>query len=402
MRAKQTERVVVLGGGYAGMIAALRVAGRARRNALVTVVDPKQHFVQRLRLHQVATGQKVAQPPYQKLLGRKVEFIQGWAEAIDLDRKVVQLSTADRSEVPFDRLIYAVGSTVEPAPLSGAAEHAHSVADAPSARKLDHALHYASDGRTVAVVGGGMTGLEVAAEIATVCPRLSVKLVTRGTAGGWLSDRGREYLRSTLARHGVELVEHSEVRGVASNHLQLADGSDIPAGIIVWCGGFRASSLADTGGLDTDTLGRVVVDRTMRSVSNPEIPAAGHGAATPPFSAGPSLRMCCQVAMPTTAHAADVLIAQIKGREPKDVHFGYLHQPISLGRRDGLIQFVDRADQPKDSILTGRPAAIYKELITAGGLQSIKLERRIPGSTKWPFKEPTTPALLEATATAGK
>jgi len=138
----------------------------------------------------------------------------------------------------------------------------------------------------------------------------------------------------------------------------------------------------------------VVVDRKLRSISHPEILAARDGAVTPPFSAGAPLRMCCLVAMPSGAHAAETLIAQLKDREPEDLHFGHLHQPISLGRRAGLIQFVDRADRPKDSILTGRRAAIYKELITAGGLQSIKLERRLPGSTKWPFKEPTTPSLL--------
>jgi NADPH-dependent 2,4-dienoyl-CoA reductase/sulfur reductase-like enzyme len=82
MRSRQTERVVVVGGGYAGTVAALRLAGRARRRASVTLVDPKDSFVQRLRLHQVATGQKVAQPAYGKLLRRKVAFVKGSAERI--------------------------------------------------------------------------------------------------------------------------------------------------------------------------------------------------------------------------------------------------------------------------------------------------------------------------------
>jgi NADH dehydrogenase FAD-containing subunit len=136
------------------------------------------------------------------------------------------------------------------------------------------------------------------------------------------------------------------------------------------------------------------VDRQLRSISHPKILAAGDGASTPPFSSGAPLRMCCQVAMPSGAHAGDTLVAQLRDREPKELHFGYLHQPISLGRGEGLIQFVDRADRPKDSILTGKRAAIYKELVTAGGLQTIKLERRIPGSTIWPFKEPNSPAPL--------
>lgn len=91
MSRRQGERVVVLGGGYAGTIAALRVAGRARRRASVTLVDPKGTFVQRLRLHQVATGQRVAAPSYAKLLRRKVEFVQDAGEVIDCQRGLIEL-----------------------------------------------------------------------------------------------------------------------------------------------------------------------------------------------------------------------------------------------------------------------------------------------------------------------
>lgn len=297
-----------------------------------------------------------------------------------------------------DRLIYAVGSSVDLSLVPGASEHAHSVRDISAARSLSHALHYAPDGGVVAVVGAGMTGLEVASEIATTYPALDVKLVTSGQVGGWLSERGRQYIHGALDRQGVDLVERVRVRAVEPDRLLLTDGSELPARLIVWCGGFRASELAERSGLDTDGLGRMVVDRTMRSVRHPQIVAAGDCASTPPFVAGSSLRMCCQVAMPAAAHAADVVLAQMKGREPKELHFGYLHQPISLGRRDGLIQFVDRADRPKDSILTGRRAAIYKELITRSPIPSIKLERRMPGSTKWPFKEPKTPLALDSGA----
>jgi NADH:ubiquinone reductase (H+-translocating) len=283
--------------------------------------------------------------------------------------------------------------------VPGVREHAESVKDIAAARGLSHAVHYASEGSIVAVVGGGMTGLEVASKIASAYPALKVKLVTRGETGGWLSARGRQYIRAALARQGVEVIEHVRVRQVEPERLLLADGAEVAARVIVWCGGFRASDLARCSGLDTDERGRVVVDRMLRSVSHPQIVAAGDSAATPPFVAGMPLRMCCQAAGPAAAHAADVVRAEIKGCDPKEFHFGYVHQPISLGRRDGLIQFVDRADRPKNSILTGRRAAIYKELITAGTIPSIKLERLLPGSTKWPFKEPKTKPQLESGAT---
>ena len=398
MRSGQKERVVVVGGGYAGTLAALRLAGRARRRVSVTLVDPKETFVQRLRLHQVATGQTVAAPSYKKLLRSKVDFVQDTAEMIDCERGLIEVRSGSAA-LPFDRLIYAIGSGVDLSLAPGVSEHAYSVTDIASARGLSHALHYASRGAAVAVVGAGMTGLEVASEIATSYPELEVKLVTSGQVGGWLSERGRQYIRASIDRQGVELVERVRVRAVEPDRLLLADGSGIMARLVVWCGGFRAPELARQSGIETDELGRVAVDRSLCAVGRPQIVAAGDSAATPPFVAGASLRMCCQVAAPTAAHAADVVAAQVKGREPRELHFGYVHQPISLGRRDGLIQFVDRADRPKNSVLTGRRAAIYKELVTRATIPSIKFERLMPGSTKWPFKEPKTLQTLESGVT---
>ena len=184
------------------------------------------------------------------------------------------------------------------------------------------------------------------------------------------------------------MLDHTRVCATTPDGLRLVDCGDVAAGLIVWCGGFRASGLAARSGLHTDELGRLVVDRALRSLSHPQILAAGDCVATPPSVAGSGLRLCCQAAMPAAAHAADVVLAQLKGREPRELHFGYIHQPISLGRRDRLIQFVDCADRPKRSILTGRRAAIYKQLITAEPIPSIRIERLIPGSSRWPFKEP--------------
>lgn len=397
MDSSNRQRVVVVGGGYAGVIAALRVAGRSRRRASVTLVDPKERFVQRLRLHQVAAGQEVSAPLYRKLLGRRVQFLQDTVELIDAERGRLELR-ARRSGLPFDHVIYAAGSATERSSIAGIDEYAHNVGDVEAARRLRGALAGLHDGAVVAVVGGGMTGVEVAAELATAYPALTVTLVSCGDFGSWLSTAGREYLRSAFTSKSVDVIDHVRVSAVRTGRLLLADGGELAAGAVVWCGGFRAPSLGQRSGLECDALGRVVVDRTLRSISHPYIVAAGDCAATPPFVAGAPLRMCCQAAMPAAAHAGETVLAEIKSRDAAELRFGYVHQPISLGRRDGLIQFVDRGDRPTGSILTGRRAAIYKELITAGAIRSIKLERLLPGATRWPFREPDAQRQLPAGA----
>jgi hypothetical protein len=91
-----------------------------------------------------------------------------------------------------------------------------------------------------------------------------------------------------------------------------------------------------------------------------------------------------QAGMPTGAHAADTIVAELRGRRPEPFDFGYIHQPISLGRGDALIQFVRRDDTPVDRMLTGAVGAKYKRFVSGGAITALRMERRIPGFTRWP------------------
>jgi hypothetical protein len=84
------------------------------------------------------------------------------------------------------------------------------------------------------------------------------------------------------------------------------------------------------------------------------------------------------------AHAADTVLAALDGRAPEPLRYGYLHQCISLGRRDGLIQMVDALDAPRPRIFTGRKAARYKELICRSTIWTLRAERRLPGTARYP------------------
>ena len=378
------QRIVVIGGGYAGALAAVRLAGRARGRAAVTLVEPRTELVQRLRLHQLATGQRVRSYGLERLTGRRVENVRARAIAVDPDRGVVAVERDGRlAEVPFDQVLLAVGSTVDFESVPGAAAHAHSLAGPISAVRLREALRRLPEGSRVAVGGGGFTGIEAASELAGARPDLRVSLYSAGRVGANLSPRGAEELAKRLGRLGVELVDGEEVTAVEPGGLALGSG-EAKADLVVWCGGFAAQPLARDSGLPVDSRGLLVVDPTLRSVGHANVLGAGDAAAIPDFPNGARYRMTCQAGMPSGAHAADTALAALRGEDPAPFDFGYIHQPLSLGRRDGLIQWVDRADRPKEKVLVGRRAALYKEIVTRSAVPSIGWERRLPGLLRWP------------------
>lgn len=379
------HRIVVIGGGYVGTLAAVRAAGLSRRRGQVTLINPEETFVQRLRLHQVATGQHVAAPELSKLCGRRVDQLRGWAESIELDEGVVTVRRADGpTTVPYDSLIVATGSIVDTKAVPGAAEHAHALSDVDSSRRLAADLERAPEGVRAAVVGAGLTGIEAASEIAEARPDARISLVSREVLGSRFSPAGRDHLADFFDRLGVEVLGGVNIEAVGAGALEPTQGASIPFDLAVWCGGFLPRPLAADSGLAVGARGGALVDRRMRSRSHPEVLAAGDAAECPALTNGAAVRMSCHAGLPTGAHAADIIAASIRGREESDFDFGYLGWSVSLGRKDGLIQWLDRADRPKERVTRGRRAALIKELATASAVKAPRWERRLPGAVRWP------------------
>ncbi|MEU6643924.1 FAD-dependent oxidoreductase [Saccharomonospora sp. NPDC046836] len=132
----------------------------------------------------------------------------------------------------------------------------------------------------------------------------------------------------------------------------------VGAGLTLWATGFVVTDLAAGAGLAVDKHGRIQVDGTMRSVSHPDVYVVGDSAAAH-RRGGQLLRMACAIGLPMGLRAAEA----IADREPAPLRFRYLNQCVSLGRRDGLIQYVAADDSPHGMVLTGRNAAWYKEVI---------------------------------------
>ena len=192
------KRVLVIGAGYAGATVAVRLAGRSRGRAEVTVVNPRPQFVNRLRLHHVAIGRAVPAPDLRRMLGAGVTLVEGHVTTLDPDAGRATVAGPDGVRIlAFDRVVVATGSTTAAAPVPGG-ELVHAVADLESALRLRTAFAALPAGTPVSVVGGGFTGLETVAELAESRPDVPVRLVTAGEVGGWFTPPAAEHVRRTL------------------------------------------------------------------------------------------------------------------------------------------------------------------------------------------------------------
>ncbi|AZP19147.1 oxidoreductase [Streptomyces aquilus] len=368
------HRIVVLGAGYAGATAAGRIARRLRREDVrITLVNAEPDFVERVRMHQLATGQELKPRPLADVFkGTGVEVRIARVTSVDTDAKTVTVTAAgteDRLEYEYDTLVYALGSGWTDQGVPGVTDHAHQIASRPGALRLRERLTELTAGAPVVVVGGGLTGLELATELAESRPDLDIALVARDGLGAWLSPKGRAHVRKVAEDLGITVHEHTTVTAVEADAVR-TDAGELPAAVTIWTAGFAVHPLAAATSLKVTDTGRIIVDATMRSVSHPDVYAIGDAAYALGHNDKP-LRMSCASGIPAAWHAADVIAARLTGTKVPHTVIGYTHQCISLGRNQGLIQMVTPDDTVKDRAWTGRGAARYKELICKGAYWSV-------------------------------
>lgn len=368
----QRTHIVVIGGGYAGTLAANHL--RLNADVDITVVNPRPVFVQRIRLHQMVAGSGNAAVDYGTLLGEGVRLVVDNAERIG--DGTVELASG--AVLNYDYLIYAVGSTgAVPEAVPGAREFAYPIAEFEQAERLRDALEELHPDAPVTVVGAGLTGIETASELAEQGRR--VHLVCGGLLGPSLSRPGRRSVAKWLRRLGVTVLETATVGTVHADGVVLDDGAVLRSAVTVWTAGFGVPDLAARSGLPTDAAGRLLTDETLTCVDDPRIVAAGDAAAP----SGQPLRMSCQAAIPLGAQAANTVLSRIAGTPAAAVNQAFTGQCISLGRQYATVQLARSDDTPVNLVIGGRIAASIKEAVCKGTVWGIRKEAAKPGWYRW-------------------
>jgi NADH dehydrogenase len=282
------DKTLIIGGGFAGFWAALAARRVAGPRAGVTLVSPEPVLEIRPRLYE-ARPETLGVALLPLLRKVDVSFVRGEAIQLDTAAKAVTLAAGDR--LAYDRLVVATGSRMRRPSVPGA-EAAFSVDTQAEAiafdRRLGEIVRDVAE-PTIAVVGAGFTGIELALELRDrllvhgangTAERLRIVLIDRAeTVGRVLGPGPRPEIEAALAAAGVELRLSAAVQALAADRVSFADGSVLAADAVVLASGMAASPFAAQVPGARDELGRVIVDTALRALAAPEVFVAGDAAA---------------------------------------------------------------------------------------------------------------------------
>ncbi|SEE43556.1 NAD(P)/FAD-dependent oxidoreductase [Bradyrhizobium erythrophlei] len=342
-------RVLVLGAGFAGLWAALGAArkrdeiGPLAKDTEILVIDRNAYHNIRVRNYEVDLGD-VALPLQDLLDPVGVRHRVADVTAIDPAKREVVVKTGSGADtLTYDRLVLTTGSELVRPAISGLAAHGFDVDTFEAATRLN--THLAALGRqppsparaTVAVVGAGFTGIEVAAEMPAKLAHAGIAgdhriilIDPNPVVGATFGAHGRPVISEALAALGVETRLNVRVSAVGADSITLDSGEIIPAATVVWCAGMRASPLAAVLPVKRDALGRIPVDHCMRVEGLNGVFAAGDVAACLIDGEHPTV-MSCQFARPMGRFAGHNVVADLFGEPLLPLNIDWYVTVLDLG-----------------------------------------------------------------------
>jgi NADH dehydrogenase FAD-containing subunit len=362
-------RIVVLGGGFGGVAAALTLA-RSCAGLLpvrVTLVSDRNYFLFTPMLAEAATGavetRHVLHPLRPLCTAAGIEFAEMTVEGIDLTRRRVAVRhrrSAVRQELQYDRLVIALGAAPNTGMAPGAAEHALTFKGAGDAIQIRNRVIDLFEAAaltddpwvrrqllTFVVVGAGHAGTELMAAIEELArgvllrhyptiPPGTVRLVLVGS--GVLPQTAKNlaaWAKDELERRGIEL-EAARAARVTADGLHLADGRFIDSRCVIWTAGNRVSPIV--AGLDVPRAkdGRILVDEFFEVQGRSGVYALGDNAAQTDTHSGQPYVATAQVAIRQGWALATQIEASLTGRERQPFRFKLLGEMVPLSRRTAV------------------------------------------------------------------
>jgi NADH:quinone reductase (non-electrogenic) len=362
----ERPRVLILGGGFAGVGAAQKLK---KANADVVLVDRHNYHTFQPLLYQLATGlleQTAVGHSLRDLVEehKNTTVRQATATAIDLDAREVRFDGLP--PIAYDYLVFGLGAEVNFFGTEGAAEHAYPMYTLPHAVRLkDHLLErweaadrdpqLIEDGAlNVVVVGGGPTGVETAGAIAELYRGVFTKDypdVTQEQARVVLVEAGPEvfamfkpklqsYATKALTDRTVEVKTGALVESVSPTRVRLKSGEELAAHTLVWGAGLQGNPLVQTLGIELQRGNRVGVGPELTLADHPEVYVVGDSAAIVDAKTEQVLPQLGSVALQSGEHAGETIARHIAGKETKPFAYRDKGTMATIGRGAAVVQML--------------------------------------------------------------
>jgi NADH:ubiquinone reductase (H+-translocating) len=346
------EDVVVLGSGFAGLWAAIGAARRLDElhipasDVNVTVISSQPFHDIRVRNYE--SDLTACRIPLGEVLGPVgVAHVTADVTAIDTAARAVAISGTDGvGSQHYDRLVFALGSSVAKPDLPGLRQFGFDVDTYDHAIRLNRHLAALADGppapgvATVVVVGAGLTGIETACELPGRLDGLfsgrdghapRVLLIDHNPfVGSDMGDSARPVIEAALSDNGVEVLTGVGVTAVDAGSVTLSTGRRLAAATVVWCAGMRANPLTAQFRTERDRLGRLPVDDYLRVVGVPGVFAAGDVAAANMDDSHVSV-MSCQHGRPMGRYAGYNVVGDLVGEPMLTLRIPWYVTVLDLG-----------------------------------------------------------------------
>ena len=366
---RHARRVVIVGGGYAGLTFAVTLAHRmkAADGIEIVLVDPRPYQQALSELDLVAAGTprpQFAELWYADVLrGLPVKVVYDRLESVSTESCSIEIGPRGGPAVtiPYGRLVLATGAIASVPPVPGLRESAITMWSVADAMRLQQALEEQfrrgvmltdplerSAAIAVSVVGAGATGVEIVGTIAHWMPQmirraghdpkeLTITLIEgRPDVLYDLPEAQRVRARKRLAKMGVSVVLGRRLERVENGVAFLEGGLTVPSPVLVWCGGAHADPDAVAWGLSADLSGRLVCDENLKAQGHDAIYVVGDVAAFRDPSSNRVLPMLAQFAIREAEHAAEAVLREAHGQTLQPFVPTMHGEFVSVGPRWGV------------------------------------------------------------------
>ncbi|MGF1428344.1 NAD(P)/FAD-dependent oxidoreductase [Kitasatospora sp. LaBMicrA B282] len=408
MSTTERPRILIVGGGYVGLYAAMRILKKMRYGeATVTVVDPRSYMTYLPFLPEAAGGNVAPRnlvAPLRSAL-KKAEVLTGHVTEVDHARKVATIAplAGDSYELPFDYLVVATGSVSRTFPIPGLAEHGigmKTVEEAISLRnhvmaQLDKAESTTDPeirrkALTFVIIGGGFAGIETVAEIEDMArdaakiyntvSRDDMRFIVVEAANRILPEMGPDlglWTKEKLEERNIEVFIETSMDSCVDGHVVLKNGVECDASTIVWTAGVKPNPVVNNFGLPLGPRGHVDTAATLQVQGFDYVWSAGDNAQVPDLAAGEGA-WCppnAQHAVRQAVVLGDNVVSGMRGFPQKEYKHKNLGAVAGLGLHKGVAILFGKYK------LKGRPAWWFHRLYH--GAMVPTMNRKVRVFTDW-------------------